>query len=79
MLRRGKYAQEQVAVTLAKELGIPHCALRYTICHGPRQSKYNPYTGHACFGVRSMCVFFGSTAIRNCKCIHRQMDTVPPG
>jgi dTDP-L-rhamnose 4-epimerase len=40
-----KFIQEKVTLASGRELGIPTVALRYSICHGPRQSIRNPYSG----------------------------------
>ena len=42
-----KYAQEITALKLAKIVGVPCVALRYSITQGPRQSLFNQYSGIA--------------------------------
>jgi len=42
-----KYCQETTALGLARLLGIPCVALRYSITQGPRQSLFNQYSGIA--------------------------------
>lgn len=42
-----KFCQETTALRLAKLIGIPCVALRYSITQGPRQSLFNQYSGIA--------------------------------
>ncbi len=49
-----KIAEENVALNLGRQYGIPSVAMRYSIVQGPRQSFYNAYSG-AC---RVFCLSF---------------------
>jgi dTDP-L-rhamnose 4-epimerase len=49
-----KIAEENVALNLGRQHGIPTVAMRYSIVQGPRQSFYNAYSG-AC---RVFCLSF---------------------
>lgn len=49
-----KIAEENVALNLGRQNGIPSVAMRYSIVQGPRQSFYNAYSG-AC---RVFCLSF---------------------
>jgi dTDP-L-rhamnose 4-epimerase len=40
-----KLAQEQLVLSWSRQTGIPAVALRYPCTYGPRQSRFNPYTG----------------------------------
>ena len=40
-----KECEERLALFYGKKLGIPVVALRYGVTYGPRQSRFNPYTG----------------------------------
>jgi len=40
-----KIAEENVALNLGRQYGIPTVAMRYSIVQGPRQSFYNAYSG----------------------------------
>lgn len=40
-----KIAEENVALNLGRQYGIPSVAMRYSIVQGPRQSFYNAYSG----------------------------------
>lgn len=40
-----KLAQEQLVLSWSQQTGIPAVALRYACTYGPRQSRFNPYTG----------------------------------
>ncbi len=51
-----KRAQEEVALTLGRQYGIPSVALRYSIVQGPRQSLRNAYSGALrSFAMRALC------------------------
>lgn len=45
MYALSKGTEEQWALSLGRQLGIPTVALRYAVTFGPRQSVHNPYTG----------------------------------
>ena len=40
-----KRAQEETALVLGRRYGVPTSVLRYSIVQGPRQSRYNTYSG----------------------------------
>ena len=40
-----KEFEERLALFYGKKLGLPVVALRYAVTYGPRQSRFNPYTG----------------------------------
>ena len=40
-----KVDQERLVLLWGKQTGIPAIALRYSCTYGPRQSRFNPYTG----------------------------------
>ncbi|MBI5287644.1 MAG: NAD-dependent epimerase/dehydratase family protein [Chloroflexi bacterium] len=51
-----KHAQEEIALTLGRQYGIPSVALRYSIVQGPRQSLRNAYSGALrSFTMRALC------------------------
>lgn len=51
-----KRLQEDIALTLGREYGIPSVALRYSIVQGPRQSLKNAYSGALrSFTMRVLC------------------------
>jgi dTDP-L-rhamnose 4-epimerase len=56
-----KLSQEQLALTLGRQNGIPTVALRYSIVQGPRQSLYNAYSG-AC-RIFSLSLFLGKPPV----------------
>jgi dTDP-L-rhamnose 4-epimerase len=51
-----KRLQEDIALTLGRQYGIPSVALRYSIVQGPRQSLRNAYSGALrSFTMRALC------------------------
>ena len=40
-----KLDQERMALNWSRQVGIPAVALRFACTYGPRQSRFNPYTG----------------------------------
>ena len=51
-----KRAQEEIALALGRQYGIPSVALRYSIVQGPRQSLRNAYSGALrSFTMRALC------------------------